>query len=186
MAVIVLHPQMRDAGFVLMVVGLSIGVGALVVLHLVPSDLSPLRNAVSQYGISRYRLGYWVQTHGYALAGFGAAIGISALSGHNTVEVALCVTFGISRALINWFPMDEPGTEPTMTGRRHGLLAFIAFGSVFVATLRFSSVVNDAVGPTSLKSASAVVAILMLVSFFAMGANRRGGGGYFGLAERGF
>ena len=66
---------MRDAGLALIASGLSIGVVALVVLHLMPSGLSPLRNPVSQYGITRFKAGYRVQTLAYGLAGAGAGTG---------------------------------------------------------------------------------------------------------------
>ena len=52
---------MRDAGLALITLGLSIGVVALVVLHLTPSGLSPLRNPVSQYGRWRQVLGVKAQ-----------------------------------------------------------------------------------------------------------------------------
>jgi hypothetical protein len=57
--------------------GLGIAVGALVYLHLAPTELSPLQNPVSQYGITPYRAGYRVQTIGLAVGGAAAAIGIS-------------------------------------------------------------------------------------------------------------
>lgn len=68
---------MRDAGVALVASGVSVGVVALVVLHLLPSGLSPLRDPVSQYGITRFKAGYRVQTLAYGLAGAGAAIGIA-------------------------------------------------------------------------------------------------------------
>ena len=51
---------------------LATAVGALVWLHLVPTGLSPLRDPVSQYGISIYRAGYRVAT--ISLGIVGAAI----------------------------------------------------------------------------------------------------------------
>ena len=35
----------------------AVAVGALVTLHVLPTGLSPVRDAVSHYGITRYRLG---------------------------------------------------------------------------------------------------------------------------------
>ena len=102
---------MRDAGVALIASGLSIGVVALVLLHLLPSGLSPLRNPVGQYGITRFKAGYRAQTLAYGLAGVGAAIGIAALPRPSQLVVVLCCVFAASRAGISWFPMDAPGAE---------------------------------------------------------------------------
>lgn len=102
---------MQVASATLISAGLTVGLAALVLLHVLPTGLSPLRNVVSQYGISEYRAGYRVQTLAYAVA----AIGIATLPGSVGVVVALCAIFAAARALISWFPMDAPGA--TRTGR---------------------------------------------------------------------
>lgn len=180
---------MELAGTVIIAVGLAVGVSALVALHLLPTGLSPIRNPVSQYGITRYRAGYRVQTLAYAVAGVGAAIGLSQVRGpaSTTVVVALCVIFAATRAAISWFPMDKPGGETTATGRWHRILALVAFGSVGVAAGQLGRLLNHDKTHASLASASDVLAVLILISFLAMAVGRaRPAGGYFGLAERGF
>ena len=176
----------RDAGLALIICGLSIGVIALVVLHVLPTGLSPVRNPVSQYGISDHRGGYRVQTLAYGVAGVGAAVGVSGLPGPTGVVVGLCALFAVARMAISWFPMDVPGTQRTETGRRHGLLAICAFGAVAVAAEQLAKLLTrDHLHP-HLASASTVLAILMLVTFVGMGVIRRAGGEYFGLVERCF
>ena len=64
------------AGGWLDLAGLTAAVVSLTYLHLAPTGLSPLRNAVSQFGITEYRAGYRAATVALAVAGLGAAIGL--------------------------------------------------------------------------------------------------------------
>ncbi len=177
---------MRDAGAALIGAGLAVGVVALIWLHVVPTGLSPLRNAVSQYGISARRSGYRVQTIAYGVAGLGAAVGLAAMPGSRAVLVGLCALFAVARAVISWFPMDLPGGARTEHGRRHGLLAIVAFGAAGVAAEQLQKLLaHDHVHP-ALGAASGTIAVLMLASFVGMGVSGRAGGRYFGLIERGF
>jgi hypothetical protein len=176
----------RDAGATLILGGVSVGVLALVALHVLPTGLSPLRNAVSQYGITKYRLGYRIQTVAFGVAGTGAAIGLSSLRGSTALVIGLCAVFAAARFAISWFPMDEPGGERTTTGRRHGLLALAAFGAVVVAAdTLYRLLTSDRIEP-GFASASKVLALLMALSFLGMWVVRRAGGELFGLIERGF
>jgi len=95
-----------------------------------PTGLSPVRNAVSQYGITPFRAGYRVATIAFAAAGIALAAGIGlALGSGGRPVVVLLVIFAIARAAISWFPMDVPGSERTSTGQMHGLLAIGAFAA---------------------------------------------------------
>lgn len=177
---------MRELAVTLIVAGLVVGVSALVVLHILPTGLSPMRNAVSQYGISNYSIGYRVQTLAYGVAGIGAAIGLASLPGPTSVAVVLCAVFAIARLAISWFPMDVPGGERTEHGRRHGLLAMGAFvGAGLAAGAVAKLLTHDHTHPV-LASASEGLALVMLADLLAMGVNRRTTGHYFGLIERGF
>lgn len=169
-------------------VALAVGVAALVTLHLLPTGLSPLRNAVSQYGISDYRLGYRVQTLAYAVAASAVAVGLSATRGASTAVITACCVFAVARAAISWFPMDVPGSQPTVTGRRHGLLAMVAFVAITAAAIRLARHGASDMLTGATTAASAVVGALMLVSLLAMVASRRSvpPGRYFGAVERVF
>ena len=63
-----------------------------------------MRSPLSQYGFTRYRAGYRVQTIAVAVAvaGAGAAIGIARLRGPVGLVVALYALFAGTRALISW------------------------------------------------------------------------------------
>ena len=178
---------MQITAVALIVAGLVGGLGALVALHLAPTGLSALRNAVSQYGITSYRTGYRVQTIGYAIAGLGAAIGVSTLPGPVAILAGLCLIFAAARALISWFPMDAPGAERTATGRRHGTLAAAAFVGAGLAAWQLAKLLrHDSLHP-AIATTSTVLAAVMALTLIAMvisvrSAHHR----YFGLIERGF
>lgn len=177
---------MTTLAVALIAAGLAAGVGALVALQLLPTGLSPMRNAVSQYGISRYRTGYRVQAIAFALAGAGAALGLSDLPQPSRAAVFLFVVFALARAAISWFRMDQPGTEPTATGRRHGLLALAAFGSATIAAGALArSLGRSRLHPT-VASVTSGLGIAMGLSLLAMALDRRAGGRHFGLIERVF
>lgn len=178
--------ELARVGAALIAAGLVVGVAALLALHLLPSGLSPVRDPVSQYGISRYRMGYRVQTIAYAVAGLGAAIGLAVLPGSTALPVVLCGVFAASRAVISWFPMDAPGGPSTRAGGQHGLLAAATFLSVALAALALARALNrshvDALSATLTEAFAAV----MIAALVAMVFDRRTGGGRFGLVERAF
>jgi Protein of unknown function (DUF998) len=175
---------------VIALLALAATVASLAYLHLAPTGLSPVRNAVSQYGITPYRAGYRAATIAFGVAGAALAVGIGrAVSGHGSgIVVLLLVIFALARGVISWFPMDSPGSELTATGRRHGLLAIAAFGSLTIAAFRLARLLSREVEWHSLAGASAALGIVMVVCLVAMGlsralpAVRRS----FGAIERGF
>jgi hypothetical protein len=76
-------------------------------------------------------------------------------------------------------------SDERKTGRRHGLLAAAAFVGVAGAAQQLPKLLDhDGIDP-GIATASGVLALLMLLSFVAMGINRRAEGSYFGLIERG-
>ncbi len=161
----------------------------LVVLHVLPTGLSPLTNPVSQYGITSYRLGYRVQTIAMGIAAIAAAIGISKLSIRGgPLVVVLLVIFGAARLAISWFPMDVPGAARTEPGRRHGVLALAAFGGATLAALRLGTDLSGSNVWVQARWPIAGLGIAMLVSLLSMGATRRSESmrHYFGLVERAF
>ena len=166
--------------------GVAAGVTALIVLHRLPTGLSPVADAVSRYGIGDYRLGYRVQTLAYASAAAAVAVGLAVGVHRSGLVVGLCVVFAVSRALISWLPMDAPGAMRTPTGRRHGQLALVAFGAVAIGALRLPATLRrDRVDP-GLATASAWLGGLMVATLFAMALCRPDGllAGRFGLVER--
>ena len=150
-----------------------------------------MRNAVSQYGITRYRLGYRIQTIAFAVAGAAAAVGLAeAAPGKARAIIALVIVFALARLVISWFPMDEPGGERTNHGSMHGLIAIVTFLAIAIAAIRLGSVAKQVPGWTTLATVSSVIAWLMVASLIAMMVVRRGARQthstptYFGAVER--
>lgn len=113
--------------------GVVATVAALVVLHALPTGLSPLRDPVSAYGISRYAGLYRLQTVGTAVAAAALAVALPVIGVASAVPaiIALAV-LAVTRGLISWVPMDAEGAPRSATGRRHNLLAFGAFAAASV------------------------------------------------------
>lgn len=177
---------MATIGFALITAGLVVGLGALLALHLWPTGLSPIRDPVSRYGISRYRTGYRIQTLAYAGAGLGATLGLAALPASSALPVALCAIYTAARASISWFPMDAPGAPRTSTGRRHELLAIAAFLSLAIAAAALPRTLQRGDADPTLAATSGALAVLMFIALFAMSLDRRIGSRHFGLLERAF
>lgn len=167
----VLPGAVAGAGW-LALFGLAVAVGALVYLHVAPTGLSPLREAVSRYGISAYRGGYRVMTLGLALAGAALAVGVGvAVPGPGRVAVvAALVVFAVARAVISWYPMDEPTGPHSPTGRTHGLIAVVTFGAAAVAALRLGRLLGSgsaarwsALAPVSTTLGAVMLAVAVTV-----------------------
>jgi len=174
---------------VIALVALAATVGSLGYLHVEPTGLSPVRNAVSQYGITPFKAGYRAATIAFALAGLALAVAVSqALHHRGVATITLLVVFAAARAAISWFPMDHPGTPRTQTGTIHGLLAIAAFGSATAAAFRLTKALSRPGTWHALEGTSRVLGWLMLVCLIAMAlprwfpAARR----WFGAIERGF
>jgi hypothetical protein len=182
------RPLMTAAG-VTALLALAVTVASLVWLHLEPTGLSPVRNAVSQYGITAFRAGYRVATIAFGAAGIALAVGIGqALASRAKAVVVLLVIFAIARAAISWFPMDKPGANRTPTGQMHGLLAIAAFASVTLAAFRLAGALSSqdrwhSLAPVSIALGCAMGAILLTLPLArALPAVRA----RFGAIERGF
>lgn len=174
---------------VIALVALAATVGSLGYLHVEPTGLSPLRNAVSQYGITPFKTGYRAATIAFAAAGLALAAAVSqALPRQGSATIALLIVFAAARAAISWFPMDHPGTPRTQTGTVHGLLAIAAFGSATAAAFRLASALSQQSTWHALAGTSRALGWLMLACLIAMMLTRRSPAArrWFGAIERGF
>jgi hypothetical protein len=168
--------------------GLAGTVASLAYLHRAPTGLSPLRNAVSQYGITPYRAGYRAATICLGVAGAALAVGVAAaLHGSGRLVVALLAVFAVARLVISWFPMDTPGAARTSTGTTHGLIALVTFGAATVAAFRLGTVLSRVGQWHALAGVSTGLGWAMAVFVLGMILRRSGASisRYFGLIERG-
>jgi Protein of unknown function (DUF998) len=148
-------------------------VACLVYLHLAATGYSPLRNAVSEYGVGRYRRWYGLQA---TLAGI-AAICLAVALGHPRRVVVLLVALGAARVAIGWFPTDAGSDQPTRRGGIHLLLAVVAFTAASWAAIALKPAEH---GEPWLGWLMAALAIAMMISV------RTSLRPWFGLIERGY
>src|SRR4051794_39455494 len=105
--------------------------GILVTLHVLPTGYAPVRNAVSDFGVGRYRSYYRAQTTVAAAAAIALSAGLGVgLDPAPTLVVVLLLVFAAARLAIPSFPTDLDRSRPTRAGRVHILLAGAAFGSI--------------------------------------------------------
>jgi hypothetical protein len=117
-------------------------------LHFLPTGYDPIRNAVSDYGVGRYRIWHRIAVVSLAAAGFATAI---ASTGTIRPEpgsvIAFLTIFALARILIPLFPTDVEGQPHTRTGRVHWVLAITAFASLATAAGFFKGTgLDDVVG----------------------------------------
>jgi Protein of unknown function (DUF998) len=155
-------------------------VTCLVYLHLAPTGYSPLRNAVSEYGVGRYARWYRAQA---ACAGVAAGLLAGALATGVSpapfrVDVLL-VVFAVARIAIGRYPTDLIGaTRRTRTGAVHVALAIAAFGSASAAGIALKRPEH---GQPALGWAMAVCAVGTMLAL-----RRSTLRPFAGLVERGF
>jgi hypothetical protein len=149
-------------------------VGCLVYLHLAPTGYSPVRNAVSEYGVGAYARWYALQA---AFAGV-AALCLALALRHPERVVVLLVLFAAARILSGWFPTDTIASQMrTRRGAIHLVLAGIAFTAAPWAAIALT------------RSHDGVPWLGRIMVAFAIGAFislRTSLRPWFGLVERGF
>jgi formate-dependent nitrite reductase membrane component NrfD len=116
-------------------VAMGIGAAALVLLHLLPTGYNPIRDAVSDYAIGRYRAVFWVFTTAGAVSGFALALALARSNPSKpTLTIAMLLLSGCARLLIPLFPTDQDGNRfQTLKGTIHMVLAVVIFAAIAVA-----------------------------------------------------
>ncbi len=162
-------------------------IAALVVLHVLPTGLSPARHPVSQYGITRYRQGYRVLTLALGVAGLASAVVVAQTypPSRRATIVGLLVVFGVCRLLISWWPMDAPGEPRSRHGTIHVVLALGGFLSATLAAGRMqNALVGSGFGAGYNAALVTAFWLLVLGLIGTVAARRAEGHLYFGAAER--
>jgi Protein of unknown function (DUF998) len=114
---------------------------ALITLHLLPTGYNPRRDAVSDYGVGRYRGWFWAQAVAGGVAGLALAIALAETipSIPNLVVVMLLISVA-ARFLIPLFPTDQNGSRfQTVPGTIHMILAIVIFASLIIAASELGS-----------------------------------------------
>lgn len=158
------------------VAGSVICLASIVLLHFLPTGYDPIRNAVSDYGVGRYRIWHGIAVVSLAAAGFATAIASSeGIRPEPASVIAFLSEFTIARILIPLFPTDLEGQPHTRTGRVHWVLAIVSFGSLAAAAGSFKGTGLDAVIGWVVVCTAVLTILMLCVRRF-----RR----IFGLVER--
>jgi len=128
-------------------VGVAVQAAALIVLHLLPTGYNPRRDAVSDYGVGRYRAWFWTQaaSGGVACLALAVALAETTPSIPNLVVVMLLIA-GVARFLIPFFATDQHGSRfQTLPGTIHMILAIVIFATIIVASSELGSTLEHEV-----------------------------------------
>jgi hypothetical protein len=110
------------------------GAACVAALHFMGTGLSPIRDAVSDYGTTSRHLWYRAQV---VLFGVSALLLMWALAredaGIARSGLVWLTVYGCSRIAIAWFMIDRDVRAPTTEGRIHTLLGALAFTAIAVA-----------------------------------------------------
>jgi Protein of unknown function (DUF998) len=168
------------------IAGTAVTLAALIYLHIVPTGLSPVKNAVSEYGISPYRAWYRVATIALGIAGIAIAVSLAVALSGTLPAVILLIVFGAARLLISWSPMDAVDAPKTRSGRVHNLLAIAAFATATAAGFLAAGPIASTSGWSDFSISATVFTWIMAVGSAgvilaaAVAPLRR----YFGVFER--
>jgi hypothetical membrane protein len=121
---------------VLAVVAASAQFVLLCLLHVVATGYNPVRDAISDYGVGKYRSLFWAQLVAGATACTAIAVALTRLHPYVPVLiVVLLLSNAVARLLMPAFPTDQSGNRfATFRGTIHMLLAFVAFGALAAVT----------------------------------------------------
>jgi hypothetical protein len=152
------------------IVAAAVSTITLVVVHLTPTGVHPLRDPVSQYRHSRGRGLIIASNLGSIVAALGAiVVAIALLGPASVVTVVLLAVFALTRIGLLFFTMDAPGSAPTGTGRLHNVLAVAGFAAITAAAFTAGGALHDtgyataATWSTALGIVAAVGAVGLLV-----------------------
>jgi hypothetical membrane protein len=120
---------------ILAAVAVAVQTAALVLLHLLPTGYNPVRDAVSDYGVGRYRAWFWLQTLAGGVACLALAIALAETRPSvPTLAVVMLLVAAVARFVLPAFPTDQHGSRfQTPRGTLHMILAIVIFASLIIA-----------------------------------------------------
>src|ERR1700722_15633101 len=116
-------------------IAMAVSASALLLLHVLPTGYNPIRDAVSDYAIGRYRPVFWTFVTAGAVSGLALAIALARSDPSKpTLTVVMLLVSAAARVLIPIFPTDQNGSRfQTAKGTIHMILAVAIFASIAVA-----------------------------------------------------
>jgi hypothetical protein len=161
---------------------------ALIMLHLLPTGYDPVRDAVSDYGVGRYRGWFWLQAVAGGVGCLALAIALAQLHPFTPTQAVIAlIAATVARFLIPFFATDQDGNRfQTPHGTIHMILAVIAFGGLVWAATGLWSTLTHYPAWHGVEGALTIIPWIMLGSVIAVVLAIRGPRlkPFFGLFER--
>jgi hypothetical protein len=170
---------------IIALIGVIVTAVSLLILHIVPSGRSPVGDAISAYGSTRYRGLYLVQALAFGIAELALAVGFLPVDGAIGAVILLAL-LGITRLVLAFIHVDEPDGQHTGSGRIHIVLTVLGFVSATISAFIVAVVFGNVDGGIGFSDASGWLAWIMAAGSIlslvlaAVPSLRRG----FGLPER--
>lgn len=126
---------------------------ALIALHLLPTGYDPISDAVSDYGIGRFRSWFWAQAVSGGIAALALAIALAkATPSVPSLVVIMLIIAAAARFLIPLFATDQGGSRfQTVHGTIHMILAIVIFAAIIIAASKLGSTLEDQAAWQSVK-----------------------------------
>jgi hypothetical protein len=177
-----------EAWSIVAALAIAVQAVALIVLHFLPTGYSAVRDAVSDYGVGRFRVWFWLQAVAGGVGCLALAIALAQLHPFTPTQavVALIVT-AAARFLIPFFATDQQGSRfQTLHGSIHMILAVIAFGGLVWAATDLWSTLRHYSAWQGVQGALTIIPWIMLGSVIAVVLAIRGPRlhPFFGIFER--
>jgi hypothetical protein len=161
---------------------------ALIMLHLLPTGYDPVRDAVSDYGVGRYRGWFWLQAVAGGVGCLALAIALAELHPFTPTQAVIALIVAtVARFLIPFFATDQDGNRfQTLHGTIHMILAVLAFGGLVWAATGLWSTLTHYPAWHGTEGALTIIPWIMLGSVIAVVLAIRGPRlkPFFGLFER--
>ena len=166
----------------------TLDLGFFVVLHILPTGYNPIRHAVSDYAIGKYRRWFQVRLWLNALGSLALAGALFILPGTPPLalfDLIFLILLVPARLGVALFPTDLEGKPRTRSGILHYLFAIISFALVYTVVRDMTPVLQTSPAWSPIRGVLCFLAILVLPALIAvivtlLPALRR----IFGLFER--
>lgn len=167
--------------------GVALTAACLVALHLLPTGLHVVQDAVSLYGTGKYAAWYRGQVIAAGCAALLLVAALARIDAGAPLPLAALALYGLARIAIARYPTDLEGAPLTPTGRRHVLLAAIAFLAIGLTAPFLGHAIASlqaAPAPADLLPALGLIVSASALATFVAGSRAAAGLHVFGLVER--
>jgi hypothetical protein len=146
----------------------------LAMLHVLPTEVDPATDPVSDYAVGDYGTLSVLATLGVGLGALALTAVLHPTGRRSTVGLVLLAVFGLAKVMQAFFPIDV-GDETTASGTIHNVFGTVAFFTLPVAALLLSR---------SRGRVELVIAVLLIVAMLGVFVSDAVGG--YGIAQRVF